>query len=88
MATVTDLTGSQITTTDNLVSQDTEGTNLNRFNFGELILNDIILTAKWLSAYVSGQDGSSLTISDDTGSNMTITDNTSASISVIDISGS
>lgn len=76
MATVTDLTGNQNTTDDNKSVQIGEDSNINVFEFGNLILADILPTILWLINYISDMGGSSVSASDNAGSSISESDET------------
>jgi hypothetical protein len=71
MATVTDLTGSDSTITDKSSIQLGDDSNINVFEFGNLILADILPSILWLINYIADLDGSTVTVGDDLGTSIT-----------------
>ena len=86
MATVTDLTGNQNTADDNKSVQIGDDSNVNVFEFGNLILADILPTILWLINYIADQSGSSVSASDESGSSVTESDNTAGNSITYDYS--
>jgi hypothetical protein len=77
MATVTDLSGNQNTETDNNNAVSIpEDSNVNVFEFGNLILADILPTILWLINYISDMGGSLLSATDNSGSSVSDEDKT------------
>lgn len=77
MATVTDLSGNQNTETDNNNSVAIpEDSNVNVFEFGNLILADILPTILWLINYIADLGGSLLSATDGAGSSVSDEDKT------------
>ena len=74
MATVTDLTGNQNTATDDKSVQIADDSNINVFEFGNLILADILPSLLWLINYISDIGGSSVSASDSAGSSVSEAD--------------
>ena len=70
MATVTDLTGSQNTADDNKSVQIADDSNINVFEFGNLILADILPTILWLINYIADLEGTALSASDSAGNSV------------------
>jgi hypothetical protein len=68
MATVTDLTGSSISEQDLTSVQIYEDSNINVYEFGNLILADILPTLSWLKNYIDDGMGSSVSLIDISGS--------------------
>jgi hypothetical protein len=64
MATVSDLTGSEVTTTENTSVQVGDDSNVNVFEFGNLILADIFPTLVWLINYIADLGGTAVSASD------------------------
>lgn len=87
MATVTDLTGNQNTTDDNKSVQISEDSNINVFEFGNLILADILPTILWLINYISDLGGNSISTSDESGSSVSENDVSSNNSSTYDFAG-
>lgn len=95
MATVTDLTKNSVTAADNSSTQIPEDSNLNVYEFGNLILADILptlasilnLVADYFGDLVSATDisGDSLSEEDTTGTSLTTTDFAGESSSVTDL---
>ena len=86
MASFTDQTQSGSSFSDNKQVVDNEDTNVNRFNFAELILGDIVLGIGSAVSHIIDAVGNALSVSDDSGSSITHTDNTlNASISYNEI---
>ena len=88
MATVTDLTGSSMSEQDLTSVQIYEDSNINVYEFGNLILADILPTLSWLKNFMSDSNGSSVSIGDSGGSSISLSDSSGSSVSLIDISGS
>lgn len=87
MANVTDLTGSQNTAEDNKSVQIAQDSNVNVFEFGNLILADILPTLIWLINYIADLGGTAVSADDSAGSSVSDDDNTvSNSIAYDDIS--
>jgi len=88
MATVTDLTGSEVTQVDETSTVVGEDSNINVYEFGNVLLAGILPTvSSWLKN-IADSLGSSGTISDSAGSTTTLTDESGSSSSVVDMSGS
>ena len=88
MATVIDLTGSSISEQDLTSVQIYADSNINVYEFGNLILADILPTLSWLKNYIDDGRGSSVSIGDSSGSSISLSDSSGSSVSLIDISGS
>ena len=88
MATVTDLTGSSISEQALTSVQIYEDSNIHVYEFGNLILADILPTLSWLKNYINDGSGSSVSIGDSGGSSISPLDSSGSSVSLIDISGS
>ena len=88
MATVTDLTGNQNSASDSTSVQIYADSNINVFEFGNLILADILPSISWVTIYVKDLIGNSSSISDTSGSSSSIADNSGSSSSIIDMGGS
>jgi hypothetical protein len=69
MANVTDLTGSEIEQTDKISVQVGDDSNINVFEFGNLILADILPTLIWLINYMADLSGSAVSAIDKSRSN-------------------
>jgi hypothetical protein len=69
MATVSNLTGSEVTTTENTSVQVGDDSNINVFEFGNLILADIFPTIIWLINYLADLSGSAVSETDKSGNN-------------------
>lgn len=87
MATVTDNTGSEVSVSNSTSIQIGEDSNVNVFEFGNLILADILPTILWLINYVSDLGGSSVTETDSLGSSVTESDSTISNSEYYDYSG-
>ena len=88
MATVTDLTDSSISEQDLTSVRIYADSNINVYEFGNLILADILPTLSWLKNYIDDGRGSSVSIGDSSGSSISLSDSSGSSVSLIDISGS
>jgi hypothetical protein len=69
MATVTDLTGNEVTTSENTSVQVGDDSNVNVYEFGNLILADILPTIIWLINYIADLSGSAVSETDKSGDN-------------------
>ena len=88
MATITDLTGSEVSQVDETSVQMGEDSNVNTCEFGNLLPAGILPTlSSWLKS-ITDWSGSSGTISDNSGSSLSLSDSEGTSGSVVDISGS
>jgi hypothetical protein len=87
MATVTDLTGSSVSVVDSTSVVISEDSNVNVFEFGNLILADILPTL-WFVNYTSDLKGNSSSVVDQHGSSGSVTNSSGSLCSVVDISGS
>lgn len=88
MATVTDITGSSITQVDLTSVQVGKDSNINVYEFGNVLLAGILPTiSSWLKN-ISDFSGSSLSLSDQSGASLSMTDQAGSSNSLVDISGS
>lgn len=74
MATITDLNGNKITEVDLTSVGIPEDSNVNVFEFGNLILADILPTIIWLINYISDLEGSELSIDDSAGNEIVETE--------------
>jgi hypothetical protein len=88
MATVTDQTGSLIEEAENTSVQVGDDSNINVYEFGNLILADILPTLLWLIKYISDLSGNLVSVSDIEKTSNSITDSTGTSMSIVDIVGS
>ncbi len=86
MANITDLTGNVITQADLTSVNVGEDSNINVFEFGNLILADILPTLLWFVGFLSDDLGSLVSEVDDYGSTLTEEDLYGSSISLIDSS--
>lgn len=86
MATVTDLTGNQNTADDNKSVQIADDSNINVFEFGNLILADILPTILWLINYIADMEGTAVSASDGAGSSVTTDDKTISNSETYDFS--
>ena len=88
MATVTDLTGSSVSQADLTSVQVGKDSNINVYEFGNLLLAGILPTiSSWLKN-IADLTGSSLSASDKAGTSASMTDQAGSSSSLVDISGS
>ena len=86
MATVTDLTRSSVSEQDLTSVQIYDDSNINVYEFGNLILADILPTLLWFVGFLSDDLGSLVSEVDDYGSTLTEEDLYGSSISLIDSS--
>jgi hypothetical protein len=87
MATITDLTGSDITASENTSVQVGEDSNVNVFEFGNLILADVFPTLVWLLNFVSDMFGELVTVTDSNGNSIDVSDLSDSQLSALDESG-
>jgi len=88
MATVTDFDGSQNSVSDDISVQFTEDSNINVFEFGNLILADILPSVRWIINQINDFTGNSVSETDYSGSSVLVEDKSGSSSSVVDFSGS
>ena len=88
MATITDLTGNQSTVVDNSPVQVGQDSNINVFEFGNLLLAGILPTVTGILKDIKESMGSSISVSDGNGSSVSSTSLSGSSVSIVDISGS
>jgi len=86
MATVTDLNGNQNSVSDNKTTDLPSDSNVNVFEFGNLILADIFPSLSWLINQISDAKGNELTAVDSSGNELTVTDEYISNTAVYDSS--
>ena len=85
---ITDLDGSQSTITDNDSVEYSYDSNVNVYEFGNLILADIFPALGWFINRITDDLNSSTSVSDLSGSSSTITDQSGSEATIVDITGS
>ena len=87
MATVTDLTKNSVSATDNSSTQIPEDSNINVYEFGNLILADLLPTLTGLITLVADYFGDLISATDITGASISEEDTSGSSATIADLSG-